>query len=69
MKTFVDEQVEQMTGIFKFEGMEEIEEAEKEEKIETVVEFGDDSDYFKDFDDCIGNEDPQTSTEVLLIDY
>ena len=53
-----------MTEAFKFE---KIEEAEKEEEIEIVVEFGDESDYIKGCENCIGNNDTQTCTELVMV--
>ena len=68
MKTFVDKRVKEMTELSRFEEIEkEIEEAEKEEEIEMIVESGDESDYVKDCENCIGSEDTQTCTELILI--
>ena len=47
IETFVNDQLAKMTAVFKFESIEETEE------IQIFVEYGDCSDYFKDFDECV----------------
>ena len=56
-RKLVDIQVERTIEVFIIEEIEEeIEGAEKEEEIEMNFESGDERDYIRDCENCIGNE-------------